>query len=148
MATIAVLIIVFIIVFGVILSIRNKWRLWPIILCVLLVLFAVLSFHFCTDEEKLPGGFVYNSQRKDIIGRFDIPSTITRYDINDDFIFIEQIPKYPIQAIYNIEYYDYRQNEGRLFWIIDTKRAKPIGPIDSATFYKYKDSILFSENQK
>lgn len=147
MATITVLIIVFIHVLWYILAIRNKWRLWPITLCALLSLFAVLSFHSCTDDKKLPGGFVYNSQRKDIIGRFDIPSTITRYEFNDDFIFIEQIPKYPILEIYNIEYYDYYQNEERLFWIIDIKRANPIGPIDSATFYKYRDSILFSENQ-
>lgn len=146
MATITISIIVFIHVLWFILAIRNKWRLWPIILCAFLALFAVFSFHYCTDDEKLPGGFVYNSQRKDIIGRFDIPSTIMRYEFNDDFIFIEQIPQYPIQAIYNIEYYDYCQNEGRLFWIIDIKRTKPIGPIDSVTFYKYRDSLLFSAN--
>lgn len=145
MATITVPIIAFLLVLWLVLAIRYKRRLWPTILCALITFFVVLSFHVCTDDKKLPGGFVYNSQRKDIIGRFDIPSTIVNYEFNNDYIFIEQIPQCPIQAIYNIEYYDYGHNEGRLFWIIDVKKEKPIGPIDSASFYEFKDSILYSK---
>lgn len=145
MVEIIVLILVFFHVLWLVLTIHYRRRLWPIILCALITFFVVLSFHVCTDEEKLPGGFVYNSQRKDIIGKFDIPSTIVNHEFNNDYIFIEQVPQYPIQALYNIEYYDYCHAEGKLFWIIDVKMEKPIGPIDSASFYEFKDSILFSK---
>ena len=146
MAEIIVPIIVFLHLLWFILVIHYRWGLWPVILSALITLFLVLSFHGCTDNEKLPGGFVYNSQRKDIIGRFDIPSTIISYEYYNDFIFIEQVPKYPIQTIYNIEYYDYSHNDGRLFWIIDITKEKPIGPMDSASFYKYKDSVSPNKN--
>lgn len=123
-----------------ILLIRYKWKIWPFIVCFIITALLTLSLFYNPIETNLPGGYIYNSQRKDIVGKFDIPPTIINYDYDDDFIFLEQGPKYPIHAMYNIKYYDYTYGEGKLFWIIDTKKQEPIGPIDSVLFYK--DSIL------
>lgn len=148
MISIALPIIVIGIVLLVILMSHFRRKRWIYVLCAFIYVFFVfmiVSSFFYTDEKKLIGGFVYNSERKDISGRFDIPPTIINYEMKDDYIFIKQVPESPIHAYYNIQYYDYRQDKGTLFWIIDIREQSPIGPLDSVSFYQYKDSILFSK---
>ena len=68
-------------------------------------------------------------------------------------ITLKRYPNHSVRAWngnYGFEYKRYTilntlacKNEGGLFWMIDIKSKKPIGPIDSATFYKYRGSILF-----
>ena len=60
----------------------------------------------------------------------------------ENLIFVVQSPRYPIDAIYDIDYYDYSSNDSILFWIIDTKRQKIIGPVESILFNRCKDSIF------
>lgn len=102
----------------------------------------MLSSCLYSDDQKISGGFVFNSQRSDIIGKFDIPPSVKKIECKGNFIFVEQNPLYPIPAIYDIDYYDYTSNDSILFWIIDTKKQTPIGPVDSAFFNKFKDSIF------
>lgn len=113
-----------------------------VILCMFALVCVGCKSCLSSDEQKLPGGFVFNSQRKDIIGKFDIPPSVKSFECKENFIFVVQSPRYPIDAIYDIDYYDYSSNDSILFWIIDTKRQKIIGPVESILFNRCKDSIF------
>jgi hypothetical protein len=118
-----------------------KKKICVLSVCVVVAILFLVFFAIDSNETELPGGFVYNSQRKDIIGVFDIPPTIIEYEWCGDYIFIEQIPDMPIDAIYDIGYYNYLYDTKKLYWIIDTKKEVITGPIDSVFYIEYMDSI-------
>lgn len=119
----------------------HKKKICLLFVCFVVVILVLVFFGRDSDETKLPGGFVYNSQRKDIIGFFDIPPTILEYECYGDYIFVEQMPEMPIDAIYDIGYYNYSYDKKKLYWIIDTKKEVLIGPSDSVFYIEYIDSI-------
>lgn len=116
--------------------------------CVFLVLFALSLFFLGTlwydpDNIRILKRIYYNADRKDILdydGIYEIPPVVVDYYKTDDAIFVKWKPDYPIPLPYEKYDYSYSEDSIILYWVIDLKNEKQIGPIDSMKFIGYCNS--------
>lgn len=116
----------------------------------LLCLFLFFSLMYNDDNKNLGSGFIYNTERKDILGKIDIPPTIILYKSDKQFIIVKQQPTEFHNSIYDKMEYVYPKGRKSLyFWIIEKNEQNIIGPLDSLDFVKELEqrriNLRFSE---
>jgi len=97
-----------------------------------------LIFQSCTSDliKSLGQGYFFRDEGgevKDILCErsdgCEIPSTITSYDYNSEFIIAEQIPNLPQDPLYNSTYVYKNGISHTYYWLIIKKMDKQYGPI-------------------
>ena len=119
-----------------------------LLILILLIVWAIISFSFYDENDNLGNGYTYYSEQQHISGGHEIPPRVIEYKYNDDIIIAKQRPmKYA-----NIMYKEYNYFMGRdtlYYWIIEKKHHRIIGPQDYKIFRKrvseYNDKSLFFE---
>src|SRR5574344_147241 len=100
---------------------------------------------YSTDNIRIADDIIYNKERKDILdykgGRYEIPPEVVGYCKINDIILVKWKPKFPLDAIY--DKYDYtawlysQDSLSFLYWSIELKEEKQIGPMDSNAFDQF-----------
>ena len=75
-----------------------------LLILILLIVWAIISFSFYDENDNLGNGYTYYSEQQHISGEHEIPPTVIEYKYNDEIIIAKQRPmKYA-----NIMYKEYR----------------------------------------
>ena len=121
----------------------NKRTVLIISLLLVLIYLVCSVFWYDSNTVNLGGHFKYDKEHQFIYSndskrkaRKDIPPFVLDYACNDDYIIVEQIPKFPLEQIYydsNEITYPFGSNNV-YYWIIDLETSDVYGPL---TFEKY-----------
>jgi hypothetical protein len=122
------------------------------------IFFIALTLHSCNfsdSTENLGDDYFYRNEGetvKDIICKKanggEIPATVTHFDFNDKFIIAKQIPKLPLDPLYDHEYKYNRGNKEYYYWIIVKESSLVLGPLSLGEFnnqkikYKIPNSLI------
>lgn len=105
----------------------------------LFCLFLVFSLLYDDNTKNLGSGFKYDTNRKDILGKIDIPPTIISFDYDKHFIIAKQRPTEFHHAIYDKMDYIYPLGRDTIYyWLIIKQEQKILGPLDSIQFLEHK----------
>ena len=99
------------------------------LIIIIITLFVFISFYYDKDETDLGNGCIYNSKRRDIIGKINIPPKIIIYSFNDDFILVKQKPKDFDNIIYGNDVIYPLGRDFIYYWLVVKKEEKLFGPI-------------------
>lgn len=135
-----ILIIIFFVVIFVTIIITKKVTTTKkiIILSAITACFILLigSFFYDSDNVKIAKGVIYNKERKDILGDYEIPPEVLGYKRVDDFVLVRQSLQFPLNAIYAKRTYE-PLYDSIVYWFIDTKIGEEYGPMDFMEFSKF-----------
>lgn len=115
---------------------------------IVFIILLILPLFYNSDLTKLGNGFIYDDERKDIIGQKDIPPKIISYSYDSQFVIVKQRPEEYDNAMY--PNYTYPMGRDTIYyWLIIKKEKKVIGPLDFNQFqhqrkyYKVTDELTF-----
>lgn len=94
------------------------------------------SFFYDSDNVKIAKGVIYDKERKDILGDYEIPPEVLGYKRVDDFVLVRQSLQFPLDAIYAKRTYE-PLYDSIVYWFIDTKIGEEYGPMDFMEFSKF-----------
>lgn len=106
-------------------------------LIILFSLFSFISLFINYDNIELGNGFVYNEERKDILGKIDIPPQIISYERDEKYVIVKQLPSKYHNVIYNKIHYEYTNGRNSIYyWLIEKNKQNVMGPMDSLDFIR------------
>jgi hypothetical protein len=113
---------------------RNK-KMRIIIFILICVTYISLLFLYNPDDENLGEGFIYNAERKDILGTVDIPPYVLSFAYDKKNIIAKQKPKKYNEAIYDKREYNYPLGRDTIYyWLIIKKEQKIFGPLNISQY--------------
>jgi hypothetical protein len=132
------IIIFFVVIFVTIIISKKVTTTKKIIILAITACFILLigSFFYDSDNVKIAKGVIYNKERKDILGDYEIPPEVLGYKRVDDFVLVRQSLQFPLDAIYDKRTYE-PLYDSIVYWFIDTKIGEEYGPMDFMEFSKF-----------